>query len=106
MPFIKLAEIAPKEIAPGFFGKFIHSGKISMAHWQAKAGALIPQHQHIHEMMVNVISGTLELTIADETRVMGAGEVAMIPSQTPHRANAITDCYLIDIFFPVREDYK
>lgn len=104
--FYHLNDIKEREVAPGFFGKFIHSDKISIAHWQAKAGAQVPLHQHVHEMMVNVISGKLELTVGDETRLMEAGDVATIPSQVPHRAVAVTDCYLIDVFYPVREDYK
>lgn len=55
--YLNLYTISPKEIVPGFFGKFIHSDKISIAYREAKQGAEIPLHNHIHEMMVNVIEG-------------------------------------------------
>jgi quercetin dioxygenase-like cupin family protein len=106
MSFINTADIKPKEVVPGFFGKFIHSGNITVAHWNMKAGHSIPLHQHVHEMMVNVITGKLELTIGSETRVLEPGMVGVIPSNVPHRATAITDCYVIDVFYPVRADYQ
>jgi quercetin dioxygenase-like cupin family protein len=106
MGFINLSDIKPKEVAPGFFGRFIHSANMTVAHWEIKAGSSIPVHHHVHEMMVNVISGKLELTIGTETKVLDAGMVAVIPSSVPHTAKAITECKVIDMFFPVRSDYN
>jgi quercetin dioxygenase-like cupin family protein len=57
-------------------------------------------------MMVNVISGKLQLTIGNETRVLEPGTVGVIPENVPHTATAVTDCKVIDVFYPVREDYK
>jgi quercetin dioxygenase-like cupin family protein len=60
----------------------------------------------VHEVIVNVIEGTLELTIDKETRTLTGGMAAVIPSNVPHTAKAITDCFVLDVFHPVREDYK
>jgi quercetin dioxygenase-like cupin family protein len=106
MSFIKVSDIKPKEMAPGFFGRFIHSANMTVAYWDIKAGSSIPVHHHVHEMMVNVISGQLALTIAEETRVLEAGMAAIIPSNVPHTAKAVTDCKVIDVFHPVRSDYN
>ncbi|MFN0275167.1 MAG: cupin domain-containing protein [Chitinophagales bacterium] len=106
MSFLNISEITAKEVAPGFFGKFIHSGTMSIAYWEAKQGAEIPLHHHVHEMIVNVIEGELELTVGDETKILTFGNVALIPGLVPHKAKAITDCKIIDVFHPVREDYK
>lgn len=104
--FIDTKKITPKEIAPGFFGRFMHSEKMTIAYWEAVKDAEIPFHAHIHEMIVNVIEGSLELTIGDETRILEKGIVAFIPGNVPHKAKALSDCKIIDIFYPVREDYK
>lgn len=106
MSFHTLSQIPSKEIVPGFNGKFIHSKNITVAHWEIRAGNAIPLHQHVHEMIVNVISGKLELTVDQETRILEAGMVAIIPSMVPHKAKGVTDCYVIDVFYPVREDYR
>lgn len=105
MAFIDIKAINPKEVAPGFHGRFVHGDNISVAHWEIKAGSSIPAHQHVHEMIVNVISGKLELTIGDEVKILESGMGATIPSNIPHRATALTDCYVIDVFHPVRADY-
>ena len=105
MKFITLAEVTAKEIVPGFHGKFIHSANMTVAHWDIKEGHSIPSHQHIHEMIVNVIKGKLQLTIGNETKVLDAGMCGVIPSNVQHTAKAITDCYVIDVFYPIRQDY-
>ncbi len=104
--FISIESLQPKEVVPGFTGRFIHSDKISLAYWEVKAGSEIPFHSHVHEMMVNVIEGKLELTIGDDVQILEFGTVGKIAGNVPHRAKAITDCKIIDVFYPVREDYK
>ena len=106
MPFIKLSSITAKEIVPGFKGKFIHTEKTTVAYWEIKEGSSIPVHNHVHEMTVNVIAGKLQLTIGDETQVLEPGMVGVIPSNVPHTAKALTDCRVIDVFYPVRTDYN
>lgn len=106
MAFIELDQLTAKEVVPGFTGRFVHTGNISIAYWDIKKGASIPSHHHIHEMVVNVIEGELELTVGEETQVLTQGKVATIPGNVPHRAKAVTDCRVIDVFYPVRDDYK
>src|SRR5260221_13901366 len=106
MSCITISKLTPKEIVPGFRGRFIHSQNMTVAYWDIQAGHSIPLHQHVHEMIVNVIRGKLELTIDKETRILEAGMAAIIPSNVPHTAKGITDCFVIDVFHPVREDYR
>jgi len=106
MPFINIDDLDSREIVPGYIARFIHSDKITIAYWVIKKDSVIPMHQHVHEMMVNVLEGKLELTIGNETQIIQPGQVGVIASQVPHSAKAITDCRLIDVFYPVREDYK
>lgn len=106
MSFIRISEVPEREIVPGFKGRFIHSVNITVAYWKIKAGSTIPLHNHVHEMIVNVIDGELELTIASETKVLSSGMAAVIPSNVPHTAKGLTDCFVIDVFSPAREDYK
>ena len=83
MPFIKLDDSPVKEIFPGFKGHFVHSANMTFAHWTIKAGSALPAHSHQHEQVVNMVEGEFELTIAGETRRLGPGSVAIIPSVAP-----------------------
>ncbi len=106
MPFIELAQLEAREIFPGFKVHFVHSANMTFAHWTIKAGALLPEHAHRHEQVVNMIQGEFELTLSGETRRLGPGCVAIIPSNALHSGKAITDCRIIDAFYPIREDYR
>lgn len=106
MPFIQLSDIQSKELLPGFSVKFIHTEKMTLAYWDIKAGSILPEHSHPHEQVAaQVISGSFELILEGESKVMKAGDVAVIPSNAVHSGKAITDCKLLDVFSPVREDY-
>lgn len=91
---------------PGFHGRVQHSGSMSFVLWRIDAGAPLPQHRHIHEQVVIMLEGTFELTVDGRTRTCRAGDVAAIAPDTPHSGRALTDCRILDVFSPVREDYR
>lgn len=101
-----MSEIRPKEIVPGFHGRFIHSKNMTIAYWEIKEGASIPVHNHVNEMIVNVIEGRLELTIGTKTKILEPGMAAVIDSNVKHTARGIIDCKVIDVFHPVRPEYN
>lgn len=95
-----------KEIVPGFKVRFVHSESMTFAHWTIEAGATLPAHAHPHEQVVNMIEGEFELTVDGEARVIQPGDVVVVPSNASHSGRAVTDCRIIDVFYPVREDYR
>ncbi len=102
----KLENQKHKEIAKGFFAKFIHSEKMTMAYLNVVAKASVPEHKHENEQITSVISGRFKFTIAGEEYIMEAGDVVVIPPNVLHGGVALTDCFIIDTFTPVREDLK
>jgi len=105
-PFVPLSGVEEKEIIKGFFGKMIHTDNMTVAHFRVLAGSELPEHHHVHEQVTNILSGELEMTVGGKTHVCKAGEVIVIPSNVPHSARALTDCHLVDVFQPAREDYR
>ena len=105
-PFIQLSELPEKEILPGFFGRMIHTDGVTVAHFRILKGSILPEHHHSNEQVTNVISGELEMTIGGQTHVCKAGESAAILPHVPHSGRALTDCYVIDVFRPTRDDYR
>ncbi|MGB3340301.1 MAG: cupin domain-containing protein [bacterium] len=106
MSVIDLNEMEEKEIVPGCWAKFIHSENLTVAYWNIKANYTLPEHKHPHEQIVNVIAGKLELTIEGKPYLAEPGKVFILPPNLNHSGKGLTDCRVIDVFYPVREDYK
>lgn len=104
--FIATDQIEGKELFPGFHSKMIHTEGLTIAYFDIKAGSNLPEHQHVHEQVTNVLEGTLELTVDGQTNACTAGTVITIPPNVVHSGRALTDCKVIDVFRPVREDYR
>ena len=104
--FFEFSEL-PKLSVPNdmFEVRFIHADNITVAFNELKAGAEVPAHRHIHETIDYVQEGTLQVTIGDETVQLPAGSVARVPSNIWHSAKAISDCRVINFFYPMREDF-
>ena len=103
---MNLSEIQSREILPGYHGKLIHSEKMTLVFWDVEAGAVVPEHAHMHEQILHVLHGKFEFTVGGATRVYQADDIVVIPGHTPHGGRAITKCRLMDVFCPVREAYK
>jgi len=101
-----LNEMEEKEMVPGFFGRFIHTENMTLAYWRIAPGSVLPEHSHPQEQVVNLILGTLKLTVDGTEHTLRSGSVAIIPPDVPHSGRAVTDCRVIDVFYPVRDDYK
>jgi quercetin dioxygenase-like cupin family protein len=106
MTWYTLDDIDSRELVPGFHVRFVHSENMTFAYWTVDEGAELPHHSHPHEQVATMLEGEFELTIDGESRVVRPGDVAVIPSDVPHSGRALTACRILDVFHPVREDYK
>lgn len=101
-----LDKLKSREVFPGFQGRFIHSETMTFAYWEISKGSTVPAHSHVHEQVVNMLEGKFEFTIGGTCKILSPGMVAIIPSNVRHTGRALTDCKILDVFHPVREDYK
>lgn len=101
-----LTDIETKEIIPGFHGKMIHTENMTLAYWEVEEGAIVPEHSHKNEQIMQVLEGTFEFTVNGLTKLYKPNELVIIPPFAPHSGKALTPCKLMDIFSPVREEYK
>ena len=88
--------------------RLVTGERVMLAQVHLKAGCIVPAHAHVHEQVTYVLSGTLRLWLgADDAQQVDvrAGEVLHIPSNLPHRAEALEPCLVLDVFSPPREDW-
>jgi len=67
----------------------------------------VPLHSHPHEQIGMVYNGKAKLRIGDEERTVKKGDFYRIPANVPHSDTTIGDkpFIMLDIFYPVREDF-
>jgi quercetin dioxygenase-like cupin family protein len=106
MAQVNLDAIPIREIFPGLRARIVHTDRTSQSWVEIDAGATFPEHQHPHEQVVNVLEGTLELVVDGETFALKSGAVFVIPPNVPHAGRAVERCRVLDVFAPVREDYR
>jgi quercetin dioxygenase-like cupin family protein len=106
MVFVEVNGLLSKEVIKGYTARSIHTGTMTFLYWTVEAGATMPVHTHVHEQVANVLKGKFELTVNGETKILEPGIVAVIPPNVPHGGKAITNCELLDVFHPEREDYR
>ncbi|RKR81377.1 hypothetical protein BDD43_1523 [Mucilaginibacter gracilis] len=104
--FQSFTDIPVKETIAGFYSQFIHTETNTINFIEILAGCLVPLHQHVHQQCSFVLEGRFEMTVDNQTRILAPGLFAIIPPNAIHGGTAITNCKLIDLFTPVREDYK
>ena len=106
MAVINIDELKSKELFPGFIARMAHLEKMTFSHWTIEKGSSLPAHNHSHEQISILIMGKFEFTLENETYVIKPGMVVLIPSEARHSGRALEDCEIIDIFHPIRSDYK
>ena len=106
MGFIDIEQQASFQPAPGVTMRTPHGKNLMLSLVEMTEGAEVPLHEHPHEQAGVVLSGKMELTIGEETRELGPGDMYIIPGGTTHRAIAVGgDLRVMDVFSPIREDY-
>lgn len=107
MPFHSPKERESKELFEGIVARTYWGDNLLMAVVDVAANGVVPPHSHPHEQAGLVLEGEIEFTIGEETRLLKAGDVYVIPGGVEHGAVAgDSPCKVLDIFSPVREEYK
>ena len=101
-----IKNIHPKQLVNGITGYYAHGSNLTFGYIEIKAGSILPEHHHVHEQITYIIEGQLDMIIGGVPCPLKAGMFHVIPPNIPHSAVAGIDCKVIDVFSPVREDYK
>jgi quercetin dioxygenase-like cupin family protein len=102
----RFADLPSYEISKGFVARMIHTEHMTLALVDIEAGAELPRHAHVHEQVSNVLEGEFEFYIENQVFRLGPGQSLAIPSNVPHAGRALNACRILDVFSPVREDFR
>ena len=106
--YYKWSDVPLETVTPMLDRKLITGDTMMIAQVFLKKGCIVARHQHHNEQLTYIIEGALRFWIGeDESQVQDvhAGEVLHIPSNVWHKAEALEDAVVLDVFSPPREDW-
>lgn len=102
----------PRETVTNDIARRLFTGeRMMLAQVYLDKGAIVPWHSHENEQLTWVLEGALRFWLGNEgsphmkEMVIGAGDVLYIPSNVPHKAEALEDTLDVDVFSPPRQDW-
>jgi quercetin dioxygenase-like cupin family protein len=99
----------PREsVKPLLDRRLIATERMMLAHVYLEQGCIVPLHEHENEQLTYILEGKLRFWLGedqDEVVDVAAGEVLHIPSNVPHKAEALETTLDVDIFCPPRADW-
>lgn len=88
--------------------KLVTGDRMMLAQVFLKKGSIVPTHSHENEQITWIIEGSLRFWIGEdgsEEIIVNKGDVLHIPSNVPHKAEALEDTLDVDVFSPPRQDW-
>lgn len=84
----------------------VYGENMLMAEFMLKGGHVLPMHKHPHEQAGYLVSGHIVFNIEGEEYDILPGDSWVIPGNMLHGAKLLVDSLAVEVFSPVREDYK
>lgn len=105
LQYIPWHTIPLEDLNPLLQRQFVVGQEIMLARVLLKKGCIVPLHSHHNEQLTYIVEGALKFWIDGKEIVVHAGEVLCIPSNMPHKAEALEDTVDLDVFTPPRADW-
>src|SRR5213593_2586312 len=105
LKYIPWHAVELEDLNPLLQRQFVVGQEIMLARVLLKKGCIVPEHSHHNEQLTYILDGALKFWIDGREIVINAGEVLCIPSNMPHKAEALVDTVDLDIFSPPRADW-
>jgi quercetin dioxygenase-like cupin family protein len=100
-------ECSRHTIFPGVHIRTCSAEKMMLSVVDIEPHAVVEEHQHPHEQVGMVLEGRAIFTIGGEDKELQAGDLYRIPGNVRHKVVALGErVRALDIFYPVREEYR
>jgi quercetin dioxygenase-like cupin family protein len=105
LQYSQWSAIPLEDLNPLLQRQFVVGQEIMLARVLLKKGCIVPEHSHHNEQLTYILEGALKFWIDGKEIVVNAGETLCIPSNMPHKAEALVDTVDLDVFAPPRADW-
>jgi quercetin dioxygenase-like cupin family protein len=100
-------ECSQHTIFPGVHIRTCAAERMMLSLVDLEAHAVVDEHNHPHEQVGMVLQGRVLFSIGGEEKTLQPGDMFRIPGGVRHRVVVLDQpARVLDIFNPVREDYR
>jgi quercetin dioxygenase-like cupin family protein len=105
--FVRLDGVRSFELVEGVTGQPLFGARAMLNLIRFEPAATVPLHSHPHEQLGIVLEGMQALVVDGIAHELGPLEAYVLPGGVEHSAYCGPDGALVlDVFTPVREDYR
>lgn len=108
MSLVKDADVKSFTPEPGMIRQVLaHNDRLMLIRHFFDKGWVGTRHSHPHEQLVYIIQGKMRVEIdGKQPFEVAAGESFVVDGGVEHQATALEKSEVLDVFTPLREDYK
>jgi quercetin dioxygenase-like cupin family protein len=100
-------EFGEHAIFPGVSVRTCSAERMMLSLATFEPHAVVEEHSHPHEQVGVVLEGRALFIIGDEEKTLGPGDLFRIPGNVRHKVVALdAPVRALDIFHPIREEYR
>jgi quercetin dioxygenase-like cupin family protein len=100
-------ECSRHTIFPGVQVTTCTAEKLMLSVANLEPHAVVEEHAHPHEQVGIVLEGRAAFTIGGEEKTLRPGDLFRIPGNIRHKVVALDQpVKALDIFYPIREEYR
>jgi quercetin dioxygenase-like cupin family protein len=94
-------------IFPGVQIRTCAADKMMISVVDLEPRSIVEEHSHPHEQVGMLLEGRATFYIGTEEKTLGPGDLYRIPGNIRHKVTVLDQpTRAIDIFYPVREEYR
>jgi quercetin dioxygenase-like cupin family protein len=107
LSFVKSTDMSVTYPEPGLIRRIgAYSDKLMLAEHHMQKGWTGVRHSHPHEQLVYVVTGRLKVVVGEINFEVAGGDSFIVRGGVEHEAAALEDCVVVDVFAPLRDDYR
>ena len=104
--FIPNHEVQFETVAHGVKRKIMgYDERLMLVRVEFETGSIGSLHSHYHSQITSIESGSFEVEIGAEKKILKTGDAFYIPPNVVHGVVCLEQGVLIDMFSPMREDF-
>lgn len=104
--FVLNDEVQYEQVGNGVKRKVMsYDERLMMVRVEFEKGSIGALHSHHHSQITHIESGSFEVEIGTEKKVLKTGDAYYIPPNVIHGVVCLEKGVLIDMFSPMREDF-